>query len=208
MPATLRLALGLALGLLLAAPAAQAQQTPQGVLKKANGEVEKLVKKKAPKGSPAEKKLRDQVKAIVGDLIDYDELAQQTMSRHWGAMTAAQKAEFTKVFRDLIERNYAKQISGNVDYKIDYKTEKVSGDKAQVRTIIHAKRKGRMADTIVDYKMLLKNGAWKVYDIITDEDEYSSLVVNYRSEFNKIWNKDGFAGVMNKMRKKLKEIED
>jgi phospholipid transport system substrate-binding protein len=179
-----------------------------GVLKKANEKVEKLVKQKAPKGSPAEKKLRDDVKAVVANLIDFDELAQQTMNKHWGEMSAAQKAEFTKVFRDLIERNYTKQIRGNVDYKITYKTEKVSGDKADVRTIIHAKRKGRMADTIVDYKMVQKSGDWKVYDIITDEDEYSSLIKNYRSEFNKIWNKDGYDGVIKKMKKKSKELEE
>jgi phospholipid transport system substrate-binding protein len=201
------LPLALVLVLVLAPMAAHAQQTPLGVLKKANGEVERLVKKKAPKGSPQEKKIKDEVKTIVAGLMDYDELAQQTMSRHWSEMSAAQKADFTQVFRDLIERNYAKQISGNVDYQITYKFEKVKGDHAEARTVVHARRKGRMADTVVDYKMILRNGKWRVYDIITDEDEFSSLVMNYRSEFNKIWNKDGYNGVMSRMRKKLKEVE-
>ena len=32
------------------------------------------------------------------------------MSRHWGEMSAGQKAEFTQVFRDLIERNYVQYL--------------------------------------------------------------------------------------------------
>jgi len=201
--------LTVALALLLVVPrSGQAQSSPLGVLKKANTEVERLIKRNIPKGSPQEKKLREDIKGIVGGLIDYGELAQQAMHRHWNELSAAQRAEFTRVFRDLIERNYAKQIRGNVDYQVSYKGEKVTGERADVRTVIRAKRKGRMADTIVDYKMLLRQGKWKVYDVVTDEDEYSGLVMLYRSEFNKIWSKDGFDGVMRKMKKRLAEAED
>jgi phospholipid transport system substrate-binding protein len=207
MRATLRLTVGFMM-LLVVPRSGEAQPTPLAVLKKANTEVERLVKRHVPKGSPQEKKLKQDIKGIVGGLIDYDELAQQALHRHWDELSAAQRADFTRVFRELIERNYSKQIRGNVDYEVSYKSEKVTGERADVRTVIRAKRKGRTADTTVDYKMLLRQGKWKVYDVITDEDEYSGLVMNYRSEFNKIWNKDGFEGVMRKMKKRLAEVED
>jgi phospholipid transport system substrate-binding protein len=194
--------------LIVSSAAAAAQASPLAVVKKANVEVEQLVKRKLPKGSPQEKRVKDEIRAIVNSLLDFDELAREAMIRHWSEMSGAQRSEFAQTLRDLIERNYVKQIRGNADYSISYQGEKVTAERADVRTVIRAKRKGRIADTIVDYKLLLKSGKWRVYDVITDEDEYSGLVMNYRSEFNKIWNKEGYDGVMRKMRKKLKEIED
>jgi phospholipid transport system substrate-binding protein len=187
--------------------AAGQAQSPTTVLKKYNAEIDRVLKRKFPRGSPGEQKAKDEIRVIVAALMDYDELARQAMARHWDSMSASQRSEFTRVFRDLIERNYVKQIRSNVDYKVSYKGEKADGEKASVRTIVTAKRKGRMADTVVDYRLARKDGKWRVYDIVTDEDDYSSLVMNYRSEFNKIWSKDGYDGVMRKMRKKLQEID-
>ncbi len=193
---------------LLATPAVGQAQTPTATLKKVNAEVDKLLKKKVAKGSAADKKVKDDIKALAGGLLDYDELSQQALKRHWGEMSGAQRADFIKVFKELIERNYVKQIRTGVDYGINYKNEKVDGEKAAVKTVVRTKRKGRMADTVVDYKLLRKTAKWRVWDIVTDEDEYSSLVMNYRSEFNKIWEKDGYEGVMKKIRKKLADGEE
>jgi phospholipid transport system substrate-binding protein len=193
--------------LALGAPAVAQGQTATATLKKWNTQVDKLLKKKTAKGSAQEQKVKDEIRAIVTVLLDFDELAQQTMKRHWKEMSATQQADFTKVFRDLLERHYVKQIRGGVDYGMSYKGEKVDGDRARVKTVIRTKRRGRMTETVVEYLMLRRDGTWRVWDIITDEDEYNSLVKIYRSDFNKIWSKDGFAGVMKKMRNKLAEPE-
>ena len=44
-----------------------------------------------------------------------------------------------------------------------------------------------------------------VYDVVTDEQ---SMVENYRAEFNKIINKDGFETLLKRMKKKLDEKEE
>jgi ABC-type transporter MlaC component len=44
-----------------------------------------------------------------------------------------------------------------------------------------------------------------VYDVVTDEQ---SMLENYRAEFNKIINRDGFDALLKKMRKKLDEKDD
>ena len=53
--------------------------------------------------------------------------------------------------------------------------------------------------------MLWKDGHWVVYDVVTDEQ---SMLENYRAEFNKIINKDGFDALLKRMRKKLDEKEE
>jgi phospholipid transport system substrate-binding protein len=193
---------------LLALPAVGRADGPLATLQKKNGRVEGLLKKKVPAGSPAEKKVKAEIKSMAATLLDYDELSQQSLKRHWGEMSAAQRAEFVKVFQELIERHYVKQVRTGIDYGVTYKSEKVDGDKADAKTVVRIKRKGRTADTVVDYKMLKRGGAWRVWDIMTDEDQYSSLVMLYRSEFNKIWAADGLAGVMKRLRKKLAEAQE
>jgi phospholipid transport system substrate-binding protein len=192
---------------LLALPALGRAEQPITRLKAINTKVEALLKKKVAKGSPADKKVKADIKALAATLLDYDVLSQESLKRHWNEMSAAQRKEFVAVFQELIERHYVKQVKTGIDYGITYKTEKVVGNKADVKTVVRIQRKGRMADTVVDYKMLL-GAKWKVWDIMTDEDEYSSLVMNYRSEFNKLWDKDGFPGIMKRLRKKLVEEEE
>ncbi|MBI5480240.1 MAG: ABC transporter substrate-binding protein [Deltaproteobacteria bacterium] len=190
---------------LLAVPAVGRAQTPTAQLRKTNTDVERLLKKKVPKGGAAEKKVKADIKKLAAGLLAYDELSKESLKRHWGEMTAAQRTEFVTVFQELIERHYVKQVRTGVDYGISYKNEKVDGAAADVKTVVRIQRKGRMADTVVDYKMLRRAGKWLVWDIMTDEDPYSSLVMNYRSEFNKLWAKDGLEGVMKKIRKKAAE---
>ena len=193
---------------LLALPAVSRAEQPITRLKTINTKVEVLLKKKVAKGSAADKKVRADIKVLAATLLDYDELSRESLKRHWGEMTAAQRTEFVSVFQELIERHYVRQVKTGIDYGVTYKTEKVAGTKADVKTVVRVQRKGRMADTVVDYKMLIRAGKWRVWDIMTDEDEYSSLVMNYRSEFNKIWDKDGFPGIMKRLRKKLAEEEE
>jgi phospholipid transport system substrate-binding protein len=196
------------LAIMAAARVVAQAQSPTATLRKVNVEVDKLLKKKTSKGSPADKKVKEDIKALAAGLLDYDELSQQALKRHWAEMSGPQRTDFVKVFKELIERNYVKQIRTGVDYGIIYKDEKVDGQRADVKTVVRTKRKGRMADTVVDYKLLRRAAKWRVWDIITDEDEYSSLVMNYRSEFNKLWAKDGFEGVMKKIRTKLAESDE
>ncbi len=65
--------------------------------------------------------------------------------------------------------------------------------------------RGKKTEIALEYKMLCKDGHWVVYDVVTDEQ---SMLENYRAEFNKIINKDGFDALLKKMRKKLDEKED
>jgi ABC-type transporter MlaC component len=192
-------------GILLGLPAVGRAEAPIARLKSINTKVEGLLKKKVVKKSAAEKKVKADIKALAATILDYEELSKESLKRHWGEMSAAQRTEFVSVFQELIERHYVKQVQTGIDYGLTYKNEKVDGPKADVKTVVRIQRKGRSADTVVDYKMLLRAGKWRVWDIMTDEDEYSSLVMNYRSEFNKLWDKDGFAGIMKRLRKKLAE---
>jgi phospholipid transport system substrate-binding protein len=162
---------------------------------------------KQQKGSSAATpEQKQKVKKIVNGFLDYEELAKRSLADEWAKLSGGQKSEFVQVFRDLIERNYVKQLRSNVDYQIDYKDEQVTDGEAVVHSVVKAERKGRKAETTIDYKLADKGGGkWAVYDVITDD---VSLLRNYRSEFGRIIKKDGFPALLAKMKKKLAEMTD
>jgi len=84
-----------------------------------------------------------------------------------------------------------------------YLGEKARDGDLLVSTEVHAKRKGRPYTVAVDY-VLRKDGAgWRAFDVATDG---VGLVENYRAQFNKIIAKDGFAGLLDRMRKKKAQM--
>src|ERR1700755_1668577 len=99
--------------------------TPLSTLKSKNGEVEKVLRQKVDKNTPAEKKQKDEIKSLAANLLDYDELGKRSLAQHWTKRNPAQQKEFIATLRELIERNYVKQLRSNLDYQVQYKGEQV-----------------------------------------------------------------------------------
>jgi phospholipid transport system substrate-binding protein len=186
--------------LAVAAPAAAGG--PMATLKSKNSDVDKLLRQKVEKGSPAETKQKDEIKQMAGTLLDYDELAKKSLVGHWDKLTPAQQKEFVSTLRELIERNYVKQLRSNLDYQVQYKTEEIEGEQAVVTTIVKVRTQGKNTDAEIVYKMRKTPDGWRVWDVITDE---VSLVRNYRTQFNKIITEQSYEALIKKMKNKLAE---
>lgn len=166
----------------------------------ANDTIAKLLEQKVKAGSPEEKKAAEKVTESVRGFLDIDELAKRALVDHWGKITDAQKAEFLALLRALIEDNYIKGLRANLEYTVAYKGEAAGADKTiVVKTEITAKKRGRPIKIAVDYVLVDVGGKLKCFDIRTDG---VGLVDNYRAQFNKIISKDGFDGLIAKMKKK------
>src|SRR5258706_10984076 len=101
---------------------------PTATLKQKNGEVDRLLKLAPESGSAAEKKQKDDIKALAGSLLDYQELARRALDAEWAKLSRPQQEEFVATLRELIERNYIKQMRSSVDHQVQYKGERVTGD--------------------------------------------------------------------------------
>ncbi len=173
-------------------------------LKQKNGEVDRLLRQKVEKGSPAEQKQKDEIKQLASTLLDYDELAQKSMVGHWEKLTPAQRTEFVTTLKELIERNYVKQLRSNLDYQVQYKNEEAEGEQATVSTVVKVKSPGKSTDAEIVYKMKKNPEGWRVWDVITDE---VSLVRGYKTQFNKIITEQSYDALIKKMKSKLKDGE-
>jgi phospholipid transport system substrate-binding protein len=193
-----------------AAPAAAAPSTPpagsspMAELKKSNAALKKLFAKSAPTWSPEHEAKRSEMRKIVNGFLDFEELAHRSLARHWEPLTAKQRSEFVAVLRDLIERNYIKQVHGQPNYDLRFTKEAITGSEATVDATLDAQNQGKKVAVEMEYKLLFKGNRWLVYDVITDEQ---SMLENYRAEFNKVISKESFDALLKRMRKRLEKTE-
>jgi len=188
--------------LFVAVPAAAHAADGPGTkaVKAANESISAQLKTKAAPGSDAEKKAAAKVTESVRGFLDIDELAKRALADHWAKLTKAQQDEYLAVLRGLIEDNYIKGLRANLEYTVAYKGETKNADKTVlVNTEVTSKRRGRPIKIAVDYVLVENGGKLRCFDIKTDG---VGLVENYRAQFNKIIAKDGFDGLLAKMKKK------
>lgn len=178
--------------------------SPMADLKKSNDQLDKLLKKKYPSYSPEGEAQKSDVRKLVGGFLDYRELAHRSLAKHWDGLTPAQRKDFVNTLRDLVERSYLKQVSGDPNYNIKYQKETKNGNEATVEATLTTVSRGKKVSIALEYHLIYKN-RWLVYDVITDEQ---SMLENYRAEFNKIINKDGFDALLTRMKKKRDEKDE
>ena len=101
-------------------------------------------------------------------------------------------------FRRVLEKAYIDKILAYTNEKIVYERETmISGTQAEIQTkVITASKEIPMT-----YKVILKGGSWKVYDVVV---ENISLVLNYRTQFNDILAKNKPEELLEILRKKVK----
>jgi len=141
---------------------------------------------------------QDKIKANPGYLVevadrfvaphfDFDRMSSWVLGKYWRKANADQKKQFAVEFRTLLVRTYAKALNDNYDKKIVMlpTRKKKNGKQVTVRTEI---QQSAGFPIPINYKMYLKNDAWKVFDVSVDG---ISLVANYRTSFAKEVRKNG-----------------
>jgi phospholipid transport system substrate-binding protein len=140
------------------------------------------------------------VEEAVGRRFDYEELSKRSLGGQWTKLTDIQRREFVEVFKQLLSDAYADRIEGYSGEQVRYLKERIEGSYAQLKTrIVSAK-----FDLPVDYRLLNKEGEWRVYDVVIDG---VSLVKNYRGQFERILRASSYEELVLKMRTKSEEIK-
>src|SRR5688572_24019792 len=122
---------------------------------------------------------RHMLEESIGRRFDYGEMSKRTLASHWSRLTDDERTQFVTVFKGFLSDRYAGKIEGYSGEKVQYLSERVEGQYAEVRTRLVSSK----VDIPMDYRLINKGGRWHAYDIIADG---ISLVKNYRSQFEKI----------------------
>lgn len=141
---------------------------------------------------------KEKLRRIYDAMFDQVELSRRTLSRNWNSLTTAQQEEFVRLFRQVLEKAYMDKILAYVDEKIVFDREvQVSETRAEIQTMI-VTSSSRIP---VFYRVISRNGGWKVYDVVI---ENVSLVSNYRAQFDEVLAKNTPEQMLEILRKKVK----
>jgi phospholipid transport system substrate-binding protein len=136
------------------------------------------------------------VNEIVVPNFDFERITQYALGRYWRKVDAAQKASMVAEFRQLLVRIYAKALLNYSGQEIRYLPLR-PGSRAGEVTVHTEVREAGGPPIPIDYRLYLKGGAWKVYDITIDG---ISLVSNYRSSFAAEIRRKGVDGLIETLR--------
>lgn len=149
------------------------------------------------KAESAKKVKKDKLRAISEKMFDFTELSKRTLALNWSKFNPEQQKEFIKLYTSLLEDAYASKIMSGEDDKVVFGKEIALTDKtAEVRSTILRKT----GEVPVSYRMILEDGAWRVYDVVI---EGVSLINNYRSQFREILSNKPPESVLETLRKKV-----
>jgi len=151
----------------------------------------------ALKGESGKKAKKEKIRSISEKMFDYTELSRRTLGQDWKKLNPSQQKEFTELYRTLLEDAYADKIVNYKDEKVIFGKENPLTEKTmEVQTTIVTKK----ADIPINYRVILKEGAWRVYDVVI---EGVSLINNYRSQFREILANKSPEVLLDTLRKKV-----
>jgi phospholipid transport system substrate-binding protein len=183
------LSLAIASLLVSVAPLAFAA-TAEDFVKAKQTELMKLVKQGKPDA---------EVDKVFDQVLDYRVLAEAALKDHWADRSEAEREEFTGLLAKLVRASYRKNLKKTLGYDIAYKGTEQGKDGEVVRTVATSTKDARQEPLSIDYVVRNQGSAQRIVDVVT---EGSSMVGNYRSSFNRIMKKSGFAEVLKRMRKR------
>jgi len=150
------------------------------------------------KAESAKKTKKERLRQIYDGMFDQVELSRRALAQNWNNLNLAQREEFVNLFRQMLEKAYIDKILAYVDEKVVFDREvQLSGTQAEIQTTVVTSSK----KIPVFYRVILKGGGWKVYDVVI---ENVSLVSNYRTQFNEILTINTPEQMLEILRKKVK----
>jgi phospholipid transport system substrate-binding protein len=186
----------LAIGLLLASTGLVWAGEPTKFIEKNAAEVSDLLRQQDSQERQAK------FSEKIDEVVDFRELASRALGEHWKARTDEEQQQFLDLLQELLEANYRDSLQGNTlgeDYEIEYLDERTKDSLAIVKTRI----KWEEDDRPVDYKMIEKEGAWVIYDIVIDD---ISLEETYRESYTEIIEQEGWDELISRMKERAEAL--
>lgn len=125
--------------------------------------------------------------------FDFRLMTRAAAGKHWRRASEEQRNRLTREFQEMLVRTYATILLSYSDEKVEYLPfrGKPEDKRVTVHTKVHA---GGGAPPIpINYRLIRKEGRWKIYDVVADG---VSLVSNYRNTFTTEVRKGGIEGLI------------
>ena len=172
---------------------------PTDQLREGVDRVIKILKDPELKGDKKTDERRAAINKVADEIFDFAETAKRALGQHWAPRTPAERAEFVRLFNELVQRTYIARVD-QYNSEMTFLGDTVDGDHAVVRTTVLLSKGGSIS---LDYLMHQPRDRWQVYDLNIDG---ISLVANYRSQFNKIIRTSSYEALVTTLKSRQAEF--
>jgi phospholipid transport system substrate-binding protein len=150
--------------------------------------------------APVTQRRRD-LRAVLEGHFDFAEMSRSALGYHWRKLTPQQRDEFTSLFKAFIEDAYLSKIQDYKGQDVQFIRERrLEAGYVEIDSKIVQAGKDPIP---VNYLLEQKNGSWMIYDVTVDA---ISIIANYRNQFNRVINEQGFPKLMSDLRAKQQQL--
>ena len=145
---------------------------------------------------------RRQLRELIEPRFDFSQMSRSALGYHWRSLSPDQRNEFTRLFTAFIEDAYLSKIQNYSGQKVEFVRQTSLG---QGCTEVDTKivQPGGKSPIPLNYLLQPIDGGWKIYDVTVDN---ISIVANYRNQFNRVINNQGFDKLMTDLRAKQQNL--
>lgn len=179
------------------AVAAAAPVPPDEVVKATTAQLQSEIARREQEFRADKRKLYAYVDQVIVPKFDQRYIAQLILARHWKTANDDQRKRFQAAFKNMLVNSYADAL---VEYHNDVKPEwmplRMAPDATDVTVQSRLIRNSGKPPVPIGFRMRLREGEWKVYDIII---ENLSLITSFRSQVNSEIKRAGLDALIQKL---------
>lgn len=176
---------------------ARAANDPMTVVKTVVDQAIEVLKDQQTPLPQRQKKLRD----LVNDNFDFRAMSRTALGYHWRNISPEQRTEFTQAFTAFVQDSYLSRMQDYSGQKVEVLKSRSQGD-GYVEVMSRIVQNGKQP-VPVDYMLHLENSNWRIYDVTVDN---ISIIANYRNQFNRVVNNQGFDKLLQDLKSKQTEL--
>jgi phospholipid transport system substrate-binding protein len=139
------------------------------------------------------------LKQIADARFDYGEMAKRSLGSQWDKLDERKRQEFVDLFTEFLTATYVEKMHSYSDEEVTFLKERLDGNYAEVKSIMV----GKKTEIPMDYRLVMKGGDWKVYDVAIDG---ISLAQNYRRQFAAILRSSSYEQFVQMLREKIAQF--
>ena len=153
------------------------------------------------------KKLPRAANQFINKNLAWDIFAKSTLHSQWDELNSKQRKEYTNILKKTMLKRYGKYFDPNKKFSVVFPTvtqyKNLREHKfAKVKTIISSTTND--AELVVDFIFIFKNNRWMLCDVYVDGVSKSR---SYRAAMSKIFKKQGYSGIISKLKKRINKFK-
>ncbi|MEF8703932.1 MAG: ABC transporter substrate-binding protein [Candidatus Accumulibacter sp. UW26] len=189
--------------LLIVAPAAAQELSPDALVRKVTEDVLSVVRQDKDIKSGDTRKAIALVDARVLPYFNFQRMTALAVGRDWNKATPEQKKRLAEEFKTLLVRTYSNALTSYRDQTVVYKPSRLQPGDTSVVVRTEVVQPGSRPIQL-DYTLEKQDESWKVYDVVVAG---VSLVTNYRDTFRQEVSNHGIDGLITMLADRNQQLQ-